>query len=162
MLGRVRASDETKRLLLRVVILALIYALAFASRLFSIVNFESVIHEFDPYFNYRATLKLVADGPVAFHNWFDSTAWYPLGRAVGGTVYPGLMWTAGLLYTLLHRLTATVAIRNVCVLLAPFFAGNTTLVTYFLAKGTPPPLPPPPPSRAHAHAAHAPASRAPH
>ena len=30
-----------------------------------------------------------------FLNWFDVTAWYPLGRIVGGTVYPGLMITSG-------------------------------------------------------------------
>ena len=24
-----------------------------------------------------------------FLNWFDERAWYPLGRIVGGTVYPG-------------------------------------------------------------------------
>lgn len=23
-------------------------------------------------------------------NWFDEEAWYPLGRIVGGTVYPGM------------------------------------------------------------------------
>ena len=35
--------------------LVLIAAVAFAIRLFSIVKYESVIHEFDPYFNYRVT-----------------------------------------------------------------------------------------------------------
>ena len=30
-----------------------------------------------------------------FINWFDERAWYPLGRIVGGTVYPGLMLTSG-------------------------------------------------------------------
>lgn len=32
-----------------------ICVLAFSVRLFSIVKYESVIHEFDPYFNYRVT-----------------------------------------------------------------------------------------------------------
>lgn len=62
---------------------------AFISRLFAVIRFESVIHEFDPYFNYRTTQFLVEEGLSNFHNWFDDRAWYPLGRIVGGTIYPG-------------------------------------------------------------------------
>lgn len=36
---------------LRFVILALICGAAVASRLFAVIRFESVIHEFDPWFN---------------------------------------------------------------------------------------------------------------
>lgn len=63
---------------------------AFSVRLFSVLRFESVIHEFDPYFNYRTTRYLAEKGFYDFHNWFDDTAWYPLGRIIGGTIYPGL------------------------------------------------------------------------
>jgi len=62
---------------------------AFITRLFSVLRYESVIHEFDPYFNYRTTKYLVEEGFYAFHNWFDEMAWYPLGRIIGGTIYPG-------------------------------------------------------------------------
>jgi asparagine N-glycosylation enzyme membrane subunit Stt3 len=40
-------------------ILALICAMAFFIRLFAVVRYESVIHEFDPYFNFRTTKYLV-------------------------------------------------------------------------------------------------------
>ena len=36
--------------------------LAFFIRLFAIIKFESIIHEFDPWFNYRATEKMVTMG----------------------------------------------------------------------------------------------------
>eukprot|EP01096_Ripella_sp_DP13-Kostka_P006129 TRINITY_DN2172_c0_g1_i1.p1 TRINITY_DN2172_c0_g1~~TRINITY_DN2172_c0_g1_i1.p1 ORF type:complete len:739 (+),score=375.75 TRINITY_DN2172_c0_g1_i1:77-2218(+) len=119
---------------LRFLILALIYAIAFFTRLFSVLRFESVIHEFDPYFNYRSTQYLVNEGFYNFINWFDSGAWYPLGRIVGGTVYPGIMVTAAAVYWVLHFFNFTIQIRNVCVLLAPWFASNTSLITYFLTK----------------------------
>lgn len=48
------------------------------------LRFESVIHEFDPYFNYRTTKFLAEEGFYNFHNWFDDRAWYPLGRIIGG------------------------------------------------------------------------------
>lgn len=43
-----------------------------------------MIHEFDPYFNYRTTKYLAEEGFYKFHNWFDERAWYPLGRIIGG------------------------------------------------------------------------------
>mgnify|MGYP002756925689 CR=1 FL=1 len=52
------ATLETRRnvaSLLRMVILFLISVAAVSSRLFSVVRYESIIHEFDPWFNFRAT-----------------------------------------------------------------------------------------------------------
>eukprot|EP00026_Physarum_polycephalum_P003887 Phypoly_transcript_03903.p1 GENE.Phypoly_transcript_03903~~Phypoly_transcript_03903.p1 ORF type:complete len:723 (+),score=111.26 Phypoly_transcript_03903:65-2170(+) len=129
-----RLPPEHQEFLLKCLILSLIYVLAFATRLFSVLRYESVIHEFDPYFNFRSTKYLVNEGIYNFHNWFDEGAWYPLGRIVGGTIYPGLMATAAVVYWVLNALHITVNIRNVCVLLAPWFASNTALVTYFFAK----------------------------
>lgn len=71
-----------------------------------------------------------------FWNWFDPTAWYPLGRVVGGTVYPGLMATSGVIYNLLHALHLPVDIRNVCVLLAPGFSALTAWATYMCVIST--------------------------
>lgn len=137
-----------------------IYLTAFATRLFSVLRYESVIHEFDPYFNYRTTKFLTEEGFYNFHNWFDDRAWYPLGRIIGGmfywelqtlyksvlglnfhtvisssgTIYPGLMVTSAALFRLMWLLNITIDIRNVCVFLAPFFSSLTTVVTYCLTK----------------------------
>ena len=64
-----------------------ICSMAFAIRLFSVIKYESVIHEFDPYFNYRVTQFLTKNGFYNMWNWFDDRTWYPMGRVVGGTVY---------------------------------------------------------------------------
>ncbi|CAG2109687.1 unnamed protein product [Medioppia subpectinata] len=107
---------------------------AFSCRLFSVLRFESVIHEFDPYFNYRTTRFLTEEGFYSFLNWFDDRAWYPLGRIIGGTIYPGLMVTSAALYHGLQYLNIPIDIRNVCVFLAPLFSSFTTIVTYLLTK----------------------------
>jgi hypothetical protein len=65
-----------------------------------------------------------------FWNWFDPTAWYPLGRVVGGTIYPGLMATSGVIHIFLRSLNLPVDIRNICVLLAPGFSALTAWATY--------------------------------
>ena len=119
---------------LKVVILGLIFALAFSSRIFSVIRYESIIHEFDPWFNYRTTQMLAKEGFYKFFNWFDSESWYPLGRVIGGTIYPGIMTTAATLYWISQKLFIPIDIRNVCVFIAPFFSGFTAIATHLLAS----------------------------
>ncbi|EEQ34851.1 oligosaccharyl transferase stt3 subunit [Microsporum canis] len=126
------STSENTRGLLRVIILLFIAATAIASRLFSVIRFESIIHEFDPWFNFRATKYLVENGFYKFWDWFDDRTWHPLGRVTGGTLYPGLMVTSGVIYKLLRLISLPVDIRNVCVLLAPAFSGLTSLAMYLL------------------------------
>ena len=76
---------------IRITILLLICSVATLVRVFSVIRYESIIHEFDPWFNFRATKYLVNTNFKEFWNFFDSESWYPLGRNVGATVYPGLM-----------------------------------------------------------------------
>lgn len=125
---------ENARLLLKVVILITIAGAAISSRLFSVIRFESIIHEFDPWFNYRATKYLVSHGFYAFLNWFDDRTWYPLGRVTGGTLYPGLMVTSAVIHKILSVLSLPIDIRNICVLLAPGFSALTAFVTYLFAS----------------------------
>merc|ERR1719507_1363237 len=113
-------------------VLALAWLAGFSSRLFAVIRFESIIHEFDPWFNYRSTAYMVENGFYDFLNWFDDRAWYPLGRIVGGTVYPGLMITSGSIHYVLSLLNITTNIRDVCVFLAPLFSGLTAIATYLL------------------------------
>ena len=93
--------------------LACVCITGFMTRLFSVIRYESIIHEFDPWFNYRATHHMVTNGYYNFLNWFDERAWYPLGRIVGGTVYPGLMITSGAIHYILNSLNITIHIREV-------------------------------------------------
>ena len=131
-----RHSDSKvgQQSLLRVSILAIAWLAGFCSRLFAVIRFESIIHEFDPWFNYRATHYMVENGFYNFLNWFDERAWYPLGRIVGGTVYPGLMLTSGLIHWALNCLHIPIHIRDICVFLAPIFSGLTAMATYLLTS----------------------------
>uniref|UniRef100_A0A8C7D8H9 Dolichyl-diphosphooligosaccharide--protein glycosyltransferase subunit STT3B n=1 Tax=Oncorhynchus kisutch TaxID=8019 RepID=A0A8C7D8H9_ONCKI len=121
--------------LLSFTILFLAWLAGFSSRLFAVIRFESIIHEFDPWFNYRSTHHLTTNGFYEFLNWFDERSWYPLGRIVGGTVIISrLMVTAGLIHYVLNLLHLTVHIRDVCVFLAPVFSGLTSISTFLLTR----------------------------
>ncbi|KAG2718378.1 hypothetical protein I3760_03G217100 [Carya illinoinensis] len=136
------ASETSKETILRYAfgnvlsffILVLIGVLAFSIRLFSVIKYESVIHEFDPYFNYRVTQYLTKNGIYDFWNWFDDRTWYPLGRVIGGTVYPGLTLTAGTIWWLLSSLNIPLSVETVCVFTAPIFSAFASWATYLLTK----------------------------
>ncbi|KAI9815400.1 MAG: oligosaccharyl transferase stt3 subunit [Thelocarpon impressellum] len=120
------STGKNTRGLLRIIILCTIAAAAVASRLFSVI--------IDPWFNFRATKYLVQHGFYSFWDWFDDRTWYPLGRVTGGTLYPGLMVTSGVIYHILRLLSMPIDIRNICVLLAPACSGLTAFATYLFTS----------------------------
>lgn len=112
-------------------ILFTIAIVSISTRLYSVIRFESVIHEFDPWFNYRSTIYLKENGWYAFLNWFDERSWYPLGRQVGITLYPGIMICSVVIHWFINAiLSIPTDIREVCVFLAPGISCLTSLVAY--------------------------------
>ncbi|KAL5976806.1 Dolichyl-diphosphooligosaccharide--protein glycosyltransferase subunit stt3a [Asimina triloba] len=59
---------------------------------------------------------------------------YPLGRVIGGTVYPGLTLTAGSIWWFLNSLNIPLSVETVCVFTAPIFSANAAWATYLLTK----------------------------
>ncbi|TQS35226.1 hypothetical protein Golomagni_04361 [Golovinomyces magnicellulatus] len=133
-------TGKNTRGILRLVILCLVAGAAISSRLFSVIPIslnrskqtDGIL--VDPWFNFRATKYLVENGFYSFWDWFDDRTWHPLGRVTGGTLYPGLMVTSGVIYHTLRALTIPVDIRNICVLLAPAFSGLTAYATYLFTN----------------------------
>ena len=58
------------------------------------------LHEFDPYFNYRATEFLVNNGYNAYLEWNDDKSWHPFGRDVSATSQVVLHLTTATLYNI--------------------------------------------------------------
>ena len=61
-------------------------------RYFSVVCYPSFTRVFC--LDFRATQYLYDNGLQKFATWFDYKVWYPLGRPVGTTIYPGMQVTA--------------------------------------------------------------------
>mmetsp|Transcript_50337 Transcript_50337/g.131019 ORF Transcript_50337/g.131019 Transcript_50337/m.131019 type:complete len:775 (-) Transcript_50337:705-3029(-) len=118
--------------LVRTTIVAYSLYLAVRIRLFAVINYGRVIHEFDPWFNYRATEYMVANGWDAFQAWYDEQSWYPLGRHVGSTTYPGLQLTAWGIHYLGNRFVAPMSVNDVCVFIPAGFGALATAFTGLL------------------------------
>ena len=101
--------------LARVLGLALACYFAYDIRLYAVREYGRIIHEFDPWFNFRATQYLVDHGWRKFFTWYDHESWYPLGRPVGTTIYPGMQFTAAGIFRALNALGFEVSLNDVCV-----------------------------------------------
>jgi len=77
---------------------------AYEIRLYPVKDFGYIIHEFDPWFNYRAAEYLAENGITKFNTWYDYESWYPLGRPVGTTIYPGMQITAVVIWETIKAL----------------------------------------------------------
>ena len=117
----------------RLALLALAAYQAYDIRLYAINTYGRLIHEFDPWFNFHATRYLFENGIEKFFKWFDHTAWYPLGRPVGTTIYPGMQLTSVGLYYALEALGLPMSLNDICVFVPTWFGALATLMTGLLA-----------------------------
>lgn len=113
-----------------VYIVGLIVKVAYRIRMGAIDEFGPVIHEFDPYFNYRATEYLYEHGAKRFFEWFDYMVWYPLGRPVGTTIYPGMQFTA---VWIKRYLLSDWSLNDVCCYIPAWFGAIASLMVGLIA-----------------------------
>ncbi len=105
--------------------------MAYDIRMYAIKDFGRLVHEFDPWFNFRATQYLYDNGAERFFKWYDYMSWYPLGRPVGTTIYPGMQFTSVFITRTLEYLGGefVMSLNDVCVFI-PVWGG--TCATLFL------------------------------
>ncbi|KAG1674963.1 hypothetical protein FOA52_014758 [Chlamydomonas sp. UWO 241] len=119
--------------MLRLSLLALAAYVAWDSRMYAIREYGMLIHEFDPWFNFHATEYLHINGLKKFFTWFDHTAWYPIGRPVGTTIYPGMQLTSVAIWHVLKYIGMPMSLNDICVYVPTWFGAAASLVTGALA-----------------------------
>ena len=108
---------------------------AYDIRLYAIRDYGYVIHEFDPWFNMRATQYLADNGWTRFFEWYDYMSWYPLGRPVGTTIYPGMQITSVAIWSALNKLFKyDISLNDVCCLVPAWFGVSATVFLALLAS----------------------------
>ena len=115
-------------------IITALYA-AYVFRIQAIKKYGTIIHEFDPYFQYRAAHHLLTQGWRKFFTWYDYRSWYPFGRSVGTTTYPGLQLTAVTLHGIRKWLGGRwiMSLNDICCYIPVWFG---VLSTFLLAGVT--------------------------
>lgn len=117
------------------VALAFVGKSAYGIRLYAIKTYGRIIHEFDPWFNFRATKYLADNGMKKFFTWFDYESWYPLGRPVGTTIYPGMQMTSVAIWRLMpYFMKKPLSLNDVCVFVPAWFGVSASVFLGLFTK----------------------------
>ncbi|CUG28678.1 oligosaccharyl transferase-like protein, putative, partial [Bodo saltans] len=118
----------------------LLYSLnnAYRIRTHALTEYGMVIHEFDPWFNYRATQYLSKNGWQRKKVTKLMYSWYPLGRPVGTTIYPGLQLTSVAIHRVLRWLGPAyrMTLNDICCTLPCWGGAAATLLVALLTYET--------------------------
>lgn len=101
------------------------------------LNWGFTLSEFDPYFQYDITNYVVEKGYLA---WFETPKiewtkyWYPWGRNIASTSFPGVPFTAAALYHLISALGISASVLDTCIMFPVVMAVLTCVVAYFFGK----------------------------
>ncbi len=119
--------------LLRGTVLALVAVIAAGIRLLPI-RWGAYLSEFDPYWHYHVARHVVNHGFASFFTWHDDKVWYPWGRDVAKTTYPGVPFATAALYLFLRALGVPVTLYQVCVFFPVLMGTLTCLAMYYLGR----------------------------
>lgn len=98
------------------------------------IQYGAYFTGYDPLFQYRATEYVVENGFRSWWTWHDTLSWYPLGRNVANSAYPGVPFTAALLYMIVKPLWSSVTVYDVCLYFPLFMTSLTCISSYYLGK----------------------------
>ncbi len=89
------------------------------------------LNEFDPYFNFRATEYLLANGVNAYVHWHDTMSWYPQGRDVFNTSQVPLHFTDAILYKFFG---GGMSLYDFTIIFPVVFGSLTTVIVFALVR----------------------------
>jgi len=129
-LGVLRVTKETA---LSMGILGLVVVIAILMRVLPL-RWGAYFTAYDPLFQYRVTEYVVKNGYASWFKWHDTLSWYPMGRDIAQSSYPGVPFSAAFVYQLLSVIGLRVSVYNVCLFFPLLMASITCVAAYFLGK----------------------------
>jgi dolichyl-diphosphooligosaccharide--protein glycosyltransferase len=113
----------------------LIFILSLLVRLAPVyAGYPTLLKEFDPYYFLANVNFIVKNGFGTWFHWRDLSAWYPYGRDVPGDTYPGMIFTAVIIYYIVNAIGIQVSTLNIAYYMPVLFGALTPIVTYFIGK----------------------------
>lgn len=97
---------------------------------------EELIHEYDPWFNYRLVEYAHLNGVLSLFGWKDERVWYPKGRFIGDSAFFGLAFVTLFVYRIVCLFLGNQAwsLVQMCVFIPPLFSIFTCVAVYAFAS----------------------------
>jgi dolichyl-diphosphooligosaccharide--protein glycosyltransferase len=131
-LSHLGISVSGKRLVEISAILLILFT-AFTLR-FLPIRWGSYLAEYDTYYQYRMANYVIDNGFPAWFTWHDNQSWYPWGRDIAGTSYPGVAFSAAFIYLSLNALGLNISLLTISMLFPVIMGTLTCLILYFFGK----------------------------
>lgn len=123
----------TRTTAIELAVLAIVVVIAVLIRV-QPIQYGAYFTAYDPLFQYRATEYVVENGYASWWTWHDDMSWYPLGRNVANSAYPGIPFSAAFVYNLITFFGANVTVYDVSLYFPLLMASLTCIATYYFAK----------------------------
>lgn len=125
-----------KLIFLEITIMILILCIAFFVRVLPL-RWGLYLSEFDPWMQYKE-MKYIVDrgwtGFIDFFTWHDYDSWYPYGRDVGRTAFPGVPFFAAFLYHIIHGIGFNIDPLELAAFMPTIMGVVTTIIVFFLGR----------------------------
>ena len=122
-----------KRNILFFICMVVIIALSICVRILPL-RWGLSLSEFDPYFQYDVTNHIVENGLFSWRNWHMDDMWFPQGRDVAYTSFPGFPMTGAVLYSIISFLGFNISVMDATILFPIVFSAITCIIAYYLGK----------------------------
>ena len=114
--------------------IVLIVLLAFIVRVTPMLYYEHLLKAFDPWGQYRIAKYILDNGIFSWFHWRDNMVWYPYGRDMAKTAYPGTPLTGLFFYYLFSYLGFNIDLLTALYLTPAIMGTLSVFVMYFFGK----------------------------
>ncbi|MEN2974126.1 MAG: STT3 domain-containing protein [Candidatus Caldarchaeales archaeon] len=135
-ISSIRRVFQGRSIFIEVTILFLILCIAFFVRILPL-RWGLYLSEFDPWMQYREMMYVVErgwSGFLEFSRWHDYESWYPYGRDVGKTAFPGLPFLAAFIYHLINGVGFHVDPLELASFLPPIMGTLAVFLAFLLGR----------------------------
>ncbi len=99
-----------------------------------LLRWGDYLNEYDPFFFYRISEYIAKNGYGAYFTWHDTLSWFPKGRDIAASSYPGNPFSAVFIYQLLNTIQLKISLLNVAMYFPVFMATVVCVIAYFFGK----------------------------
>jgi dolichyl-diphosphooligosaccharide--protein glycosyltransferase len=99
-----------------------------------LLRWGDYLNEYDPFFFYRISEYIAKNGYGAYFTWHDTLSWFPKGRDIAASSYPGNPFSAVFIYQLLNAIQIKIALLDVAMYFPVFMASVVCVIAYFFGK----------------------------